>query len=196
MYLLIAAVIVLACVALGVYLFFFRTGPTPDFPPGQTALDFTMKSIDGRDVDLRQYRGKPVLIVNVASKCGFTPQYEQLDALDKKYRDRGLVILGFPANNFMGQEPGTNAEIQDFCRLNYGVEFDLFSKVSVKGGDIAPLYAYLTSPKYNPEFGGAIKWNFTKFLLDREGKVVARFGPNTRPDAPEVVAAVEAALGS
>jgi glutathione peroxidase len=192
MYWMLAAVLV-AAVGAGVlaYVVFGGRGPDMTFPPGQTALDFTVKDIAGREVDLRRYKGQSVLMVNVASKCGFTPQYEQLNEVYKKYRERGFTVLGFPANDFMGQEPGTNAEIQSFCRLNYGVEFDLFSKVSVRGKDMAPLYVFLTSRKHNPEFGGAIKWNFTKFLLDREGKVVARFGPSTRPDAPEVIEAIE-----
>lgn len=174
--------------------YYFRRSPDPGFPPGQTALDFTMKRLDGSDADLRDYRGQVVMIVNVASKCGLTPQYEQLNDIFKEYRDRGFMVLGFPANNFMRQEPGTNAEIQEFCRLNYGVEFDMFSKISVRGSDISPLYAFLTSPKYTPRFAGAVKWNFTKFLLDRDGHVVGRFGPTTKPDAPEVRQAIEAAL--
>ena len=173
---------------------YLRRAPDPGFPAGQTALDFVMKDIKGREVDLRQYHGKVILIVNVASKCGFTPQYEQLNALYKKYRDRGFVVLGFPANNFLFQEPGTNEAIEGFCRLNFGVEFDMFSKISVRGSDIAPLYAFLTLPKYNPGFDGSIQWNFTKFVLDRQGKVIGRFGPSTRPDAAEIVAAIERAL--
>ncbi|HNR31045.1 MAG TPA: glutathione peroxidase [Candidatus Hydrogenedentes bacterium] len=162
----------------------------------QSPLDFKVKNIDGEEVDLAAYRGKVVLIVNVASKCGLTPQYAQLQALFEKYRDQGLAILGFPANNFLGQEPGKNDEIKAFCSTNYGVEFDLFAKISVAGDDIAPLYAFLTSKKRNGEFGGRIAWNFTKFLVDREGKVIARFGPRTRPEDKAVVEAVEKALAA
>lgn len=158
---------------------------------GAHVLDHSVKDIDGKDIDLEKYKGKVVMIVNVASKCGLTPQYEQLVALHEKYRDEGLEILGFPANNFLRQEPGTNEEIKAFCSLKFGVDFDLFSKISVKGDDIAPLYAQLTSEEDNGEFGGEIKWNFTKFLVNRDGEVVARFEPRTTPDAAEVVAAIE-----
>ncbi len=163
-------------------------------PAQDSPLDFKVKGIDGEEVDLSQYRGKVVLIVNVASKCGLTPQYEQLEALYKKYHEQGFVILGFPANNFLGQEPGTNEEIKSFCSTRYGVTFDLFAKISVAGDDIAPLYAFLTSTEKNGEFGGKIEWNFAKFLVDRTGKVVGRFGPRVRPDDTRIVDAVEAAL--
>lgn len=162
--------------------------------PGAYVLDYTMKSIDGKDVNLADYKGKVLLFVNVASKCGLTPQYEQLVELNKKYGDKGLVILGFPANNFGSQEPGTNNEIKEFCTSKYGVEFPMFSKISVKGDDIAPLYAELTSEEQNKGFAGEIKWNFTKFLVGRDGKVVARFEPKTVPTADEVIAAIEAQL--
>lgn len=157
-------------------------------------LDFKVQNIDGQEVDLSQYRGKVVLIVNVASKCGLTPQYEQLEALYEKYREQDFVILGFPANNFMGQEPGTNEEIKSFCSTKYGVTFDMFAKISVAGDDIAPLYAFLTSEETNGEFSGKIEWNFAKFLVDRTGKVIGRFGPRVRPDDTRIVEAVEAAL--
>ena len=159
-----------------------------------SVLDFTVKNIDGDDVPLDRYRGKVVLIVNVASKCGFTPQYEDLQRLHEQYAGAGLAILGFPANDFLWQEPGTNTQIKQFCRTEYDVDFDLFAKVSVRGRDKCELYRYLTSKELNPEFGGELKWNFTKFLLDREGKVIARFGPRVRPSDPKVVAAIEAAL--
>ncbi len=163
-------------------------------PNPQSPLDFTVKDMGGKDVPLSRYQGKVVMIVNVASKCGLTPQYAQLVALDKKYREQGLAILGFPANNFKGQEPGTNEEIKSFCRVNYGVEFDLFAKISVAGKDQAPLYQWLTSRKSNGKFGGDIEWNFAKFLVNREGKVIARFHPKVKPDAPEVLEAIEKAL--
>ena len=157
-------------------------------------LRFTMADIDGKMVDLAQYRGRVVLIFNTASKCGLTPQYEALQAIHEKYSDRGFTVLAFPANNFKNQEPGTNKEIKTFCTLNYNVSFPLFSKISVKGDDIHPLYQYLTSGDTNPGFAGEISWNFTKFLVNRQGRVAARFEPRTKPDSEEVVEAVEGAL--
>jgi glutathione peroxidase len=154
-----------------------------------TIYDFTMKSIDGVPTPLSQYKGKVVLVVNVASKCGFTPQYEGLEAIYKKYRDQGLVVLGFPANNFMSQEPGTEAEIKQFCTRKYNVDFPMFSKSDVKGDGETPLYRYLTA-----ENGGEIKWNFTKFLIGRDGTILARFEPAVKPDSPEVSAAIAKAL--
>ncbi|MEP7272809.1 MAG: glutathione peroxidase [Acidobacteriota bacterium] len=159
-----------------------------------TVLDFTVKSIEGKDVKLDAYRGKVLLIANVASKCGYTPQYEGLQALYAKYQGQGLVVLGFPANNFLGQEPGTNEEIQTFCKLKYNVTFPMFSKISVKGDDIHPLYRFLTSKETNPEFGGDISWNFNKFLVDRSGKVIARFETKEKPEGVKIVQAIEQAL--
>lgn len=160
----------------------------------KSVLDFTAKSIDGEDVKLEKYKGKVMLIVNTASKCGLTPQYEQLEALHEKYSEKGLAVLGFPANNFGGQEPGTDEEIKEFCSSRFDVKFDMFSKVSVKGDDKAPLYSFLTSEETNKEYAGDIKWNFTKFLVNREGEVIARFEPKTTPDDEAVVAAIEKAL--
>ena len=157
--------------------------------------DFTMKSIDGQPVSLKDYNGKVVMLVNVASKCGFTPQYTALEALYEKYKDRGFVIVGIPANNFMQQEPGTDAEIKKFCSNKYNVTFPMMSKVSVLGDDETPLYRFLTDKSANPQVGGDIKWNFTKFLFDRGGKPVARFEPAVKPDSPEVQAAIESAIG-
>ena len=157
--------------------------------------DFTMKSIDGQPVSLKSYSGKVVMVVNVASKCGFTPQYAGLEALYEKYKDRGFVIVGVPANNFAQQEPGTDDEIKKFCSNKYNVTFPMMSKVSVLGEDETPLYRFLTDKSANPQVGGDIKWNFTKFLFDRNGKPVARFEPAVTPDSPEVQAAVESALG-
>lgn len=151
--------------------------------------DFTMNSIDGKPVPLAQYKGKVALVVNVASRCGFTPQYAELEAMYRKYKDRGLVVLGFPANNFGNQEPGTEAEIKEFCERKYNVTFPMFSKISVRGADKAPLYQFLTS-----QMGGEIEWNFTKFVVGKNGQVVARFPSRVKPDAPEVVAAIEKAL--
>ena len=151
--------------------------------------DFTMDSIEGRPVPLSDYKGKVALVVNVASRCGFTPQYTALEATYRNYKERGFVILGFPANNFKGQEPGTNAEIQDFCKRTYDVTFPMFSKISVLGEDKAPLYTFLTSQK-----GSEIEWNFTKFLVGPDGQVIARFPSKVTPDSPEVTAAIEKAL--
>jgi glutathione peroxidase len=158
--------------------------------------EFTMKSIDGQPVSLKSYKGNVVLLVNVASKCGFTPQYTALESLYEKYKDRGFVIVGVPANNFGQQEPGTNEEIKTFCSRKYNVTFPMMSKVSVLGDDETPLYRYLTDKSTNPKFGGDIKWNFTKFLFDRNGNLVERFEPPVKPDAPEVQSAVESALAS
>ena len=156
---------------------------------------FTMKSIDGQPVSLKAYKGKVVLLVNVASKCGFTPQYAGLEALYEKYKDRGLVIIGVPANNFAQQEPGTNEEIKTFCSRKYNVTFPMMAKVSVLGEDETPLYRSLTDKTADPKFGGDIKWNFTKFLFDRNGNLVARFEPPVTPDSKEIQSAVETALG-
>jgi len=156
--------------------------------------DFTVKDIMGLDVKLETYRGSVVLVVNVASKCGFTPQYEGLQQLNEKYRDRGLIILGFPANNFMKQEPGTNTEIKQFCTVNYGVTFPMFAKISVSGKDIHPLYQFLTSKETNPEFAGKITWNFNKFLLNRQGKCINRFSSKVEPLSSELISSLEKAL--
>ncbi len=154
--------------------------------------DFTMVTIDGDERSLSDYEGKVLLIVNTASKCGFTPQYESLEKLYRTYSDRGFTILAFPANNFGAQEPGTDEQIKEFCTTNFDVTFDLFSKISVKGDDMHPLYAYLTGL---PEVGGDIKWNFTKFLVDGDGQVLARFNTRVDPLDEQVVTAVEDALG-
>jgi len=160
----------------------------------KSMYDFTLDTIDGKPVNFKSFQGKVVLLVNVASKCGFTPQYAGLEALYEKYKDRGLVIVGIPANNFAAQEPGTNEEIKKFCSNKYNVTFPMMSKVSVLGEDKAPLYAFLTDKSINPQVGGDIKWNFTKFLIDRRGKPIARFEPAVTPDSPEVAAAIESAL--
>src|SRR3954449_4234217 len=157
--------------------------------------DFTLNTIDGAAAPLSAYKGKVVLLVNVASKCGYTPQYAGLEKLYEKYKDKGFVIVGVPANNFMQQEPGTNEEIKTFCSRKYNVSFPMMSKVSVLGEDKTPLYRYLTDKNSDPKFAGDIKWNFTKFLFDRNGNAVARFEPAVTPDSAEVQAAVESALG-
>ena len=166
-------------------------------PAGSTkvpaALNFTMNSIDGKPIDLSKYQGRVVLMVNVASQCGYTPQYAGLEELHKKYAAKGLSILGFPANDFGAQEPGTNGEIAQFCKQNYGVEFDMFSKIVVKGSGQAPLYKYLTS---HPKFRGEVDWNFEKFLVGKNGEVIARFKSDIEPDSREMVGAIESALAA
>jgi len=155
---------------------------------------FTMKDINGKEVPLKEYEGDVLLIVNTASRCGYTPQYADLEAIYKKYKDRGFEVLAFPANEFGAQEPGTNEEIKAFCESTYGVTFPLFSKIVVKGEGIHPLYAFLTDEKTFPETGGEIKWNFTKFLIGRDGRVLRRFEPKVKPTDKEVVQAIEDAL--
>jgi glutathione peroxidase len=150
--------------------------------------EFTLNSIDGTPTPLSQYKGKVMLLVNVASKCGYTPQYTGLESLYKKYKDRGFVVVGVPANNFGGQEPGTNEEIKTFCTRNYNVTFPMMSKVSVKGEDTTPLYQFLTKT------GGEVKWNFTKFLVGKNGEVISRFESKVTPEAPELTTAIEQAL--
>jgi glutathione peroxidase len=157
-------------------------------------LNFTMKSIDGNPVDLSKYQGKVVLLVNVASFCGYTKQYIGLEALHEKYAKDGLAVVGVPANEFKQQEPGTNAEIKDFCTKTYNVKFDMLSKVVVKGDGQCELYKYLTSKETDPKFAGDIQWNFTKFLIGRNGEIVNRYEPAVKPDSDEVVKAIEAEL--
>ena len=158
------------------------------------ALDFTMKNIEGQDVYLGDYQSDVLLVVNVASKCGLMPQYKDLEAFYRKYKDQGVKVLAFPANNFGAQEPGTNKEIKQFCKTKFDVTFDLFSKVSVKGDDKCDLYKYLTDTSKNGEFGGEIRWNFQKFLVDRTGRVVARFEPRENPMGDKIVQFVERLL--
>jgi glutathione peroxidase len=158
------------------------------------ALNFTMKSITGQDVNLADYKGKVLLVVNVASKCGLTPQYEELEALHEKYSDKGLAVLGFPSNQFGKQEPGTDAEIAEFCAATYKVKFPMFSKVDVNGENAAPLYKHLTAVETQPKSKGDITWNFEKFVIGKNGEVVARFAPRTKPDSKEVLEVLEAEL--
>ena len=165
------------------------------FAVGKSAYDFTLNSIDGQPTPLSSYKGKVVLLVNVASKCGYTPQYSALESIYEKYKDRGLVIVGIPANNFGAQEPGTNEEIKTFCTRKYNVSFPMMAKVSVKGSDQTPLYQFLTDKSANPSTGGQIKWNFTQFLLDRDGRIIGRFEPEVTPDSSQVTSAIEKALG-
>ena len=166
-------------------------------PPLPAALNFDMKTLAGKDVNLAEkYAGQVVLLVNVASKCGLTPQYEALQALHEKYADQGLAIVGAPCNQFGRQEPGDAGEIAEFCEANYGVEFDMLAKVKVKKNKPGqcPLYTFLTSEETNPDYAGNIQWNFTKFLISREGKVVARFSPRVEPNAEEVLVTLESEL--
>lgn len=151
-------------------------------------------TITGASVKLEQYKGKVLLIVNTASKCGFTGQYAGLQKLYETYQDQGFVVLGFPSNDFMRQEPGSHSEIAQFCQLNYGVTFPLFEKISVKGKTQHPLYAFLTVKDTNPEFNGRVTWNFNKFLISRDGKIVNRFGSRTAPSDQSVIEAIEGAL--
>jgi len=160
-------------------------------------LDHEMETLDGEKVNLaKKYQGKVVLLVNVASKCGNTPQYKPLEALHEKYGKEGLAIVGVPSNQFGKQEPGSAKEIAEFCEKNYGVKFDMMAKVDVNGEKAAPLYKQLTSKETDPKYPGKITWNFEKFLFNRDGQVVARFSPRTQPDSPEVVAAIEKELAN
>ncbi|MBU1700288.1 MAG: glutathione peroxidase [Candidatus Eisenbacteria bacterium] len=154
----------------------------------------SVTKIDGTKTALGEYKGDLLLIVNVASKCGFTGQYEGLQALYEKYADQGFKVLGFPANNFMNQEPGSNEEIAKFCSAKFNVTFPMFEKISVKGKDMHPLYQFLTSEKLNPGFGGEIGWNFNKFLISREGRVIGRFGSRTAPNDEELISMIEKGL--
>jgi glutathione peroxidase len=162
----------------------------------KTVYEFSLNSIDGQPAPLAAYKGKVVLLVNVASLCGFTPQYSALESTYEKFKDRGFVIVGIPANNFGSQEPGSNQEIKKFCTSKFHVSFPMMAKVSVKGEDIDPLYQFLTDKAASPKTGGEIKWNFTKFLIGPEGHVIARFEPAVTPDSPEVTSAIEKALAS
>ncbi|PWN05940.1 glutathione peroxidase [Rhodohalobacter mucosus] len=159
----------------------------------KTIYEYQVNTIEGENILLKEYENDVILIVNTASRCGYTPQYEGLQTLYETYSDEGLTILGFPANNFGGQEPGTNEEIAEFCQLNYGVTFPMFEKVSVRGDDIHPLFSDLTTTE-NPDFTGDIGWNFEKFLVDRNGNLVRRFKSNVAPESEELISAVEALL--
>lgn len=166
---------------------------TASFITNESIYEFPVTDIDGNEMDLSSYAGKVLLIVNTASKCGYTPQYEGLQALYEEYNEEGLVVMGFPANNFMGQEPGTEEDIKQFCTLNYGVTFPMSSKVSVKGDDQDPLFSFLTSAD-NPDFTGDIKWNFEKFLVDKEGNLVRRFRSGVKPQSEEMTSAIKELL--
>lgn len=190
-------VVIAASIILSAYVFGFlyvpSSAPVPP-PKAGSIYEIDVTDIDGNEVSLGKYKDRVSLIVNTASKCGYTPQYEGLQAIYEKYRDRGFVVLGFPANNFGGQEPGSNEEIKEFCTLRYKVGFPMFAKISVAGDDMHPLYRYLTSTESNPEFGGEITWNFNKFLVDGEGRIIARFSSKETPESKEVTKAIEKAL--
>ena len=158
---------------------------------GKTVYDFTMKDIDGNDVPLSQYKGKIIVIVNTASQCGLVGQFAEIETFYKKYKDKGVVVLGFPANNFLGQEPLSNADIKGFCTKNYGVTFPMFSKISVKGNDIDPLYKYLTNKSENGVIDAPIKWNYQKFIINKEGNVVASIAPRTTVNDQEFMQNIE-----
>ncbi|HEY4259681.1 MAG TPA: glutathione peroxidase [Schlesneria sp.] len=182
-----------ACLFTGVAIA-LTAGSLPAAEKGSPVLEHKVKTIKGEEVDLTKYQGKVLLVVNVASKCGATPQYEQLESLNDKYKDKGLAVLGFPCNQFGGQEPGTEDDIVKFCKAKYDVSFDMFAKIDVNGPEASPVYKTLTSKESDPKFAGDIKWNFEKFLIGRKGEIVARFPTGTKPDAPEVVKAIEAEL--
>ena len=185
----------LAAIVIGMSLLIARGDETKkEDKPVPSVLNFTMKSLSGDDVNLAQYQGKVILMVNTASKCGFTPQYKDLEALYKQYQDKGFVILGFPANNFKNQEPGTDQQIAQFCEANYGVTFPMFSKIDVLGDSKAPLYHYLTEASTDPKFPGEVQWNFEKFLISRDGQIVARYRSKVKPMSDDVVKAVETKL--
>lgn len=184
--------VILLCALTVIFSFGNVSAQTKKKTAEKTIYDFTMTDIEGKNVNLGAYKNKVALIVNTASKCGYTPQYEVLQSVYDKYKDKGFVVLGFPANNFGGQEPGTNEEIKEFCTLRFKVSFPMFAKISVKGEDQDAFYQYLTGE--NAKFPGDITWNFEKFLINDKGEVIARFAPKIKPDAPEVVEAIEKAL--
>ncbi len=186
----------LAAGALGVLLAGVASAQQAETNKMNSIYDFAVQRIDGTATKLAAYQGQVLLIVNVASRCGFTGQYAGLQKLYDTYKDRGLVVLGFPANNFLGQEPGTNAEIAQFCSAKYHVTFPMFEKIAVAGRDMHPLYKYLTDKKTDPDFSGKITWNFNKFLIGRDGRIVARFGSRTEPEHKDVAAAIEKALAA
>ena len=186
--------IALVAAIAGIY-YFSNSAPTAELKT-KSILEFKMKDIDGNDVKLKKYKGNVLLVVNTASKCGYTPQYEGLEAIYAKYKSQGFYVLGFPANNFGAQEPGTAAEIKEFCTSKYKVTFPMFAKISVKGDDQDPLYKFLTDKETNPEFAGDITWNFNKFLIDKNGKIVARFSSKETPESEAVTLAIEKYLKS
>jgi glutathione peroxidase len=192
----IAIVIILAAVLFMA----FKLRPSVKSPNGQmiqtdkSVYDYTLTDIDGKAVNLGNFKGKVLILVNVASKCGLTPQYEQIESFYESWKDKNVVVLGFPANNFMGQEPGSNEEIKTFCSTKYGVTFPMFSKISVKGDDMHPLYQYLTKKELNGWHEGEVSWNFQKFLINKEGKLVKVFSPRTQVTSEEFLNGVKEQL--
>jgi glutathione peroxidase len=193
-YLIIAATAAVILAGLAAIKTYAKKKPSPAPLAEKSIYDFTVNDIIGNPVKLEQYRGMVLLLVNVASKCGYTYQYEGLEKLYLKNKDRGFAVLGFPANNFLSQEPGSNEEIQEFCSQKYNVTFPMFSKISVKGDGQHPLYRFLTEKETNPEFAGKISWNFNKFLVDKTGKITARYGSGAKPEDEKLLAAIERAL--
>lgn len=167
---------------------------TSAFAQSEDLLGLKVKSITGEEIDMAKYKGKVLLVVNVATKCGLTGHYEGLEKLHEQFSDKGLAVLGFPCNQFGGQEPGTEAEIAEFCKAKYSVKFDMFSKIDVNGANAAPLYKTLTAADAKPVGSGKISWNFEKIIIGRDGKVAARFSPRTAPADPALVKAIEAEL--
>ena len=190
------ALVAMLCVTLAAQANAEKKGKKKNTKKGKVpaVLNHKMKSLTGKNVELSKYQGKVLLIVNTASQCGATPQYEQLQALHKKYAEKGLAVLGFPCNQFGAQEPGEESEIAEFCKQNYGVSFDMFAKIDVNGEKQAPLFKQLTSKEGFAKDPGPVKWNFEKFLVSRDGKVVGRYRTGTQPDAPEVIKALEGEL--
>ena len=173
------------------FLLIFLLIPLMSTAQTSSFYDYSVTDIDGNIFSFQQLKGKKIMIVNVASKCGYTPQYEQLEAVYEKYKDKGFVIVGFPANNFMHQEPGTNEEIKEFCTLNYGITFPMMAKISVKGKDMAPIYRWLTRKDLNGVEDSKVKWNFQKYLISREGKLEKVIPPKVKPDDPEIIQWIE-----
>lgn len=195
--LLLVAIIAIMLTIVGVFSFDSKSrSAAATNMPTKSIYDINAINIDGQDTNLGKYRNKVILFVNTASKCGYTPQYKGLQAIYDKYRDRGFVVLGFPANNFGGQEPGTEKEIKEFCTLKYKVTFPMFAKISVKGADKHPLYQYLTDKKTNPKFGGEITWNFNKFLANNRGEIIGRFSSKETPESKDVTSLIEKALSA
>ena len=189
--------VILALAVIAIYAFDSgSTTVTIQAIPNQTVYDFDALNIDGKNVNLGKYKNKVIMFVNTASECGYTPQYKGLQAIYDKYKDKGFVILGFPANNFGGQEPGSNKEIKEFCTLRYKVSFPMFAKISVKGEDQHPLYKFLTDKELHPDTGGDVTWNFNKFLTNSKGEVVKRFSSKNEPESDEVTTAIETELKS
>lgn len=187
---------IVAAILMGLSIATLAQQPTkPEAKPVPAVLKYKMKSLTGEEVDLSKYQGKVIMMVNTASNCGFTPQYEQLEAIYKKYSAKGFVVLGFPANNFLAQEPGTDIQIAAFCKENYGVTFPMFSKISVLEPEKSPLYKYLTEKEQSTtKESGEVKWNFEKFLIGRDGHIAGRYRSTVKPDAANVIAQIEAEL--